>query len=182
MNCELCVCVCVWGGRNSKNLVGVAGKPISSFTHLPMPGTENGDWRLKCYHRQFMWATKEFLLQIWRWSWQRSKNCLIPCSEAVENIYREYIAAYTALKQAAKKCCLLSSAVETRNQLKCCNLCASPTHTPRHPTIEARFRQRHEVCYENFLRFAFVVAWLCDKDNKSVWIMSTRAEQMRREE
>lgn len=56
------------------------------------------------------------------------------------------------------------------------------THTPRHPTIEARFRQRHEVCYENFLRFAFVVAWLCDKDNKSVWIMSTRAERRRREE
>lgn len=50
------------------------------------------------------------------------------------------------------------------------------THTPRHPTIEARFRQRHEVCYENFLRFVFVVAWLCDKDNKSVWIMSTRAK------
>lgn len=56
------------------------------------------------------------------------------------------------------------------------------THTPRHPTIEARFRQRHEVCYENFLRFVFVVAWLCDKDNKSVWIMSTREELRRREE
>lgn len=41
---------------NLRGVVGVAGKPISSFTHLPMRSTK---WRLEC--SQFMWATMEFL-------------------------------------------------------------------------------------------------------------------------